>query len=199
MGNLCNRFFSRQSCSDYQMLITSDHSDVEELNDFIDSTYTEFGIYKTDILAYKKDSDVIETLLKLLPLYKTTKLRLQILERFIPTSPSHVKDTLHIEYMKAKKILETLDIVFIKQIIGEFSTCAEPLDQLLSKFTADQSTLCDMEKIMNLIELDEQNSKRLLSETDPINDISDLSQLPAVPTHSLDINDKFGNISALEN
>lgn len=70
--------------------------------------------------------------------------------------------------MKAKKILETLDVVFMKIMIGEFTICSDNVNQLLNKFSIDQTTLCDMEKINTLIDLDEENSKRLLTEIDPL-------------------------------
>lgn len=152
----------------YTLLTSGSDVELEELDNFIETTYKEFGIYKNDIVSRQRDGETVMTLLKLLPLYKKTKLKYQIIERCLPGCPSHVKDALEVEHLKAKKIIETMDIVFIKIIIGEFSVCMDNIDHLLNKFTTDQSTLCDMEKIMNLVEIDEENSKRLLVDIDPV-------------------------------
>lgn len=187
MGNICRKFNPGPIRKDYQLLTPSDDVQLEELQDFIDTTYKEFGVYKNDIISCQKDDEVIQTLLKLLPLYKKTKVKYETLDRYTTACPAHVKEALRIEHMKAKKILDTLDIVFLKHIIGEFSTCSEHLSQLLEKFTVDQTTLCDMEKIMNLIDIDEQNSKKLLIDINTtVEDESELlRQLPTPPTTTI--------------
>ena len=55
--------------SNYQMLY-SELSEQEDLLDFLETKYTDFGILKTDILNYERDSETFKTLLQVLPIYK---------------------------------------------------------------------------------------------------------------------------------
>ncbi|ANC96584.1 tegument protein UL51 [macacine betaherpesvirus 9] len=159
-------------------------SESDELLEFLEMKYSDFGLLKHDIINYEKDTETFKTLLQLLPIYKKTKIRYTLMDRCFVNCPNHIKDALQIEVMKAKKILETMDVVFMKMIIGEFSICADNIDQLLNKFSADQTTLCDVEKIKSLIDLDEENSRRLLIEIDPLlhKETGLYQSLPSVPT-----------------
>nr|ARJ99293.1 U44 [Human betaherpesvirus 6] len=170
MGNCFRRLslFGQSTQANYEMLCSSDDLESEELTYFLDMTYKDFGVYQNDIISHQKDTETMKTLLGLLPMYKKTKLRHTIMERCLSNCPNHVKDALCVELMKAEKILQTMDVVFMKTLIGEFSMCTDNLNQLLNKFATDQSTLSDVEKINSLIEIDGENSKRLLVELDPI-------------------------------
>ena len=73
--------------SNYQMLY-SELSEQEDLLDFLETKYTDFGILKTDILNYERDSETFKTLLQVLPIYKKTKLRYNLIERCLNNCPS---------------------------------------------------------------------------------------------------------------
>ncbi|APZ76273.1 tegument protein [Murid herpesvirus 3] len=195
MGNCLRAYFKGFSTpptsSDYYLLINDDYPEMSELEDFIESQYKDFGIYKNDIINNRTDNEVFASLYKILPIYKRTKLKYQIIEKYMPTCLPHMRDALQVEYKKAKKILEALDVVFLKSIIGEFSICTDNLDCLINKFSTDQSTLCDVNKILNLVEMDGETSKKILMDTD-VNDesICDFPALPEVPHGLLEIETK---------
>ncbi|AGT99238.1 tegument protein [Suid betaherpesvirus 2] len=177
--------------ADYVMLETSDNYEKDELNDFLAANFQDFGVYKNDIINYQKDTENFKNLLLILPFYKRCKLRYETIKNYKPKCLPHIKSALHVEELKAQKIIETMDIIIIKLLIGEFALGESNMEQLLEKFAVDQSTLCDIEKILNLVNIDTEVSGKFL--TEPLPATEDLDALPVMPdaeNHELRLDDR---------
>lgn len=162
--------------------------DLDDLEEFVRSTFSDVSITRNDLLAFRRDSEVADRLLRLMPFYKHCAAKCDCLERFLAAPcKSHMRPPAEVELQKCKRVLQTLDVIMLKLVIGEFSFAdADSLEGLLEKFSTDQSTLCEVEKLERLIMLDEEESKLLMS-TDATErryeeDLSTrLSSLPLIP------------------
>lgn len=164
--------------------------DVEltDLEAFLRDNFSDVGIGCSDLTSFTKDSEVVRHLLRLLPIYKQCMSKYVFLSDFLENHcRPHMRPAAEIECQKSKRVLETLDVVMLKLVIGEFSLSEnEGVETLLEKFSADQSTLLEIDRVERLIDMDRQESKRLMdtevadvTRTEAI--ISQLSQIPAVP------------------
>nr|WEG69756.1 tegument protein UL51 [Mastomys natalensis cytomegalovirus 3]WEG69896.1 tegument protein UL51 [Mastomys natalensis cytomegalovirus 3]WEG70036.1 tegument protein UL51 [Mastomys natalensis cytomegalovirus 3]WEG70176.1 tegument protein UL51 [Mastomys natalensis cytomegalovirus 3]WEG70316.1 tegument protein UL51 [Mastomys natalensis cytomegalovirus 3] len=183
---LCRRTI--RGGSEYIMLKSSDDVEMAELEDFIKDNFDNMGISASDLSEIDRESEVTKHLLKLLPVYKRCVKRHTKLERLLANRcRPHLRTAAEIECQKSKRVTEALDIVILKLLVGEFAFSEdESVEKLLEKFSIDQSTLCEVGKIVRLIDMDRESSQRLLTEGDVFdvesdNIISELEAAPDVP------------------
>lgn len=174
--------------SDYILLKGDVDVDMADLQHFLKENFRDVGILTNDVASFNKDSEVIKHLLRLLPMYKQCMSKYVFLSGFLDNGcRSHMRKAAEIECQKSKRVLEVLDVLMLKLVIGEFSmTETDTLEKLLDKFSADQSTLCEVEKIERLIDIDREESGRLMS-VDIDRDAAILKKLTSMPVIPEDI------------
>nr|WEG68792.1 tegument protein UL51 [Mastomys natalensis cytomegalovirus 1]WEG68928.1 tegument protein UL51 [Mastomys natalensis cytomegalovirus 1]WEG71156.1 tegument protein UL51 [Mastomys natalensis cytomegalovirus 1] len=175
--------------SEYIVLKSSEDVDVAELEVFLRENFENLGISATDLTEIDREAEVTRHLLRLLPVYKRCVRRHTKLDRLLANQcRPHLRAAAEIECQKSKKVMETLDVVILKLLVGQFSLSDDDsVERLLEKFSVDQTTLCEVGKIVRLIDMDRENTKRLVSHGDSESDMGldpilyELENAPSVP------------------
>lgn len=173
---------------DYVLLKPCADVETTDLENFLKENFSDLGIGPSDISNFARDGDVIKHLLRLLPIYKQCMSKYVFLRQFLSSQcRPHMRSAAEIECQKSKRVLDTLDVVMLKLVIGDFSLSeSEGVEKLLEKFSVDQSTLLEIEKLERLIDMDRQESERLMT-TEVAESIKEnelmcrLADTPAVP------------------
>lgn len=189
------RFFGFLSCrrkrfhgGEYVLLKPTDDVDLVDLDSFIRENFSNLGIARSDLVEFDRESEVTKHLLRLLPVYRQCMLRHTRLDQLLTNHcRPHLRSAAEVEQRKSKRVMEMLDVIILKLLVGEFSLSDdESVERLLEKFSMDQSTLCEVEKIARLVDLDREKSGKLLdspvsaeTETDAI--LLELQKIPPVP------------------
>lgn len=171
------------------MLKSSENADVEELEGFLKDNFENLGISMTDLAEIDRESEIVKHLLKLLPVYKRCVRRHSKLDKLLSNQcRPHLRNAAEIECQKSRRVMEALDIVILKLLVGEFSFSEDDsIEHLLEKFSVDQNTLCEVSKIVRLIDMDLESSRKLMesrgveSSSDTI--LCELENMPTVPDH----------------
>lgn len=188
--------------AEYIVLKSSDDVDVEELECFLKDNFENLGISMSDLTEIDRESEITRHLLKLLPVYKRCVRRYSRLDKLLSNKcKPHLRNAAEIECQKSKRVVEALDIVMLKLLVGEFSFSEEDsIERLLEKFSVDQTTLCEVSKIVRLIDMDLESSRKLMdskgmeaSSSDAI--LYELENIPPVPDH---IPESISSVSHLE-
>lgn len=179
---------------EYVLLRPAQDVDVEELQSFLRDNFEGLGIRAIDLTSFSKDSEMTRHLIKLLPVYRQCTAKHAFLKQFLQNQcKPHMRVAAEIECEKSKRILDTLDVMILKLVIGEFSLSSEDgsLERLLEKFSADQTTLCELERIERLVSMDRKESRRLM-ETEAAAEVLEedvlhrLDGIPSIPQEVLD-------------
>lgn len=176
----CRRTF--HDGSEYVALRSTEDLEVTELEAFLRDNFENLGVSAADLAEIDRDSEVVRHLLRLLPVYKRCVRRSSRLDRLLSSHcRPHLRTAAEIECQKSKRVVEALDVVILKLVVGEFSLSDDDsIEKLLEKFSVDQSTLCEVGKIARLIDMDRENSRRLMNSagelTDPDADAEAISE-----------------------
>ncbi|AEV80766.1 tegument protein UL51 [Aotine betaherpesvirus 1] len=151
--------------ADYVLLKPSVDPDLQELQEFLHEHFDDLGVTSTDLANYTKDREVIGHLLKLMPIYKQCQNKCMFLKGYLSDQcRPHTRPSAEVECRKSQRILEALDVVMLKLIIGEFTISDdESLEKLLDKFSADQATLCEVQRVMGLVDMDVEKSSSIMA------------------------------------
>lgn len=165
---LCGWFRCNWRVSDrdeYVLLKSGEDVEMADLEEFLRDNFNNMGVGPSDLAALSRDSDVMRHLLSLLPVYRQCMSRYVFLDKLLSGQClPHMRPAAEVECEKSKRVLQTLDVLMLKLIIGEFSIAeGDTLEKLLDKFSADQSTLCEIGKILRLINMDRQESQVLMT------------------------------------
>lgn len=178
---------------EYILLRPCQDVELSDLETFLRENFSDLGIGCSDLTNFTKDSEVVRHLLRLLPVYKQCMSKYVFLTDFLENRcRPHMRPAAEIECQKSKRVLETLDVVMLKLVIGDFSLSEnEGVDRLIEKFSTDQSTLLEIERLERLIDMDRQESKHLMNTevadaTRAEAIISRLSEIPAIPLEDPD-------------
>lgn len=171
------------------MLKSGEDVDLAELEAFLRGNFETLGISTTDLSEIDRESEVTRHLLRLLPVYKRCVRRHNRLDRLLANQcRPHLRAAAEIECQKSKRVMEALDVIILKLLVGEFALSDDDsVERLLEKFSVDQSTLCEVGKITRLIDMDCESSRRLMddgaSETIDVSDalLRELENAPNVP------------------
>lgn len=168
LRRFCEIFICRRRAragDDYILLTTEQDADVVELESFIRDNFSDMGLRAADIATFARDGEVMRHLLRLLPIYKQCAARHEFLAEFLETRcRPHMRPAAEVECQKSRRIVEILDILMLKLVVGEFSLSeTDTLERLLEKFSVDQTTLCEVEKIERLINMDRHESAKLMT------------------------------------
>lgn len=159
----------------------------------LEERFEAFGLTRHDIDELRRDNSVTAHMLQLLPIYKQCMQNYSVLSKVLKDKcHPHMRSAAETECYKSLRILEVLDVIILKLLVGEFSVPEQDsLNRLLEKFSADQNTLCEVQRIRQLVSMDGLDTQRLMSsvagmderEVDQITDqlIRDISRLPPIP------------------
>lgn len=184
---LCRRTI--KNGSEYVVLKSGEDVDVAELESFLRNNFENLGISPTDLTEIDRESEVTKHLLRLLPVYKRCVKRHSRLDRLLANQcRPHLRAAAEIECQKSKRVMEALDVIILKLLVGEFALSDEDsVEKLLEKFSVDQSTLCEVGKIVRLIDMDCESSRRLMDDSGVEAGVSsdallrELENAPSVP------------------
>ncbi|AWV68156.1 M71 protein [Murid betaherpesvirus 1] len=159
---LCRRTI--RDGSEYIVLRADEDVDIAELEGFLKDNFGNLGVSSADLSEIDRESEVTKHLLRLLPVYKRCVRRQTRLDRLLSNQcRPHLRNAAEIECQKSKRVMQALDIVILKLLVGEFTLSDEDsVEKLLEKFSVDQSTLCEVGRIVRLIDMDRENTQRLV-------------------------------------
>ncbi|AFX83385.1 B71 [Murid betaherpesvirus 8] len=166
--------------SEYIVLRSAEDVDVVELEAFLKDNFENLGITPTDLSEIDREAEVTRHLLRLLPVYKRCVRRYTKLDRLLSNDcRPHLRAAAETECQKSKKVIQALDVVILKLLVGEFSLSDEDsIEKLLEKFSVDQNTLCEVGKIERLIDMDRESSQRLMDKIEPETETSEQAMDP---------------------
>ncbi|AEV80921.1 tegument protein UL51 [Saimiriine betaherpesvirus 4] len=159
--------------ADYVLLKPSEDVELQELQEFLQQHFDQLGVTNGDMSNYARDKSVVEHLLKLMPIYKQCQTKCTFLKSYLSEHcRPHMRPSAEVECRKSQRIMEALDVVILKLIIGEFTMSEdESLEMLLDKFSADQATLCEVQKVMGLVDMDREKSSSMLTTSSEVAEI----------------------------
>lgn len=141
---LCELLMCRRKAApvaDYVLLQPSEDVELRELQAFLDENFKQLEITPADLRTFSRDTDVVNHLLKLLPLYRQCQSKCAFLKGYLSEGClPHTRPAAEVECKKSQRILEALDILILKLVVGEFAMSeADSLEMLLDKFSTDQA------------------------------------------------------------
>ncbi|CCE56741.1 M71 protein [Murid betaherpesvirus 1] len=182
---LCRRTI--RDGSEYIVLRADEDVDMAELEGFLKDNFGNLGVSSADLSEIDRESEVTKHLLRLLPVYKRCVRRQTRLDRLLANQcRPHLRNAAEIECQKSKRVMQALDIVILKLLVGEFTLSDEDsVERLLEKFSVDQSTLCEVGRIVRLIDMDRENTQRLVDgREEPAPPLCDLNGVPSSSSSS---------------
>ncbi|QQL09701.1 Ba100.1 [Baboon cytomegalovirus] len=192
----CRRRISERA--DYVLLQPSEDMNLQEMQGFFEENFSTLGITPEDLKTFAKDQEVVKHLLKLIPLYRQCQMKCRLLQDYLADNcQPHTRPAAEVENQKSQRILHALDVMMLKLVVGEFSMSEDDtLEVLLNKFSTDQLALCEVQKVMGLVDMDCDQSASILDaaaaasadkvvvEEDILND-EVLAMIPHVPDHEV--------------
>ncbi|AEV80607.1 tegument protein UL51 [Cercopithecine betaherpesvirus 5] len=192
----CQRRVSQSA--DYVLLQPSEDMNVQEMHCFFEENFSTLGITPEDLKTFAKDQEVTKHLLKLIPLYRQCQMKCRLLQDFLSDNcQPHTRPAAEVENQKSQRIIQALDVMILKLVVGEFAMSEDDtLEVLLNKFSTDQVALCEVQKVMGLVDMDCDQSTSILDAAgatamdevaangDVLND-EVLSMIPHVPDDEL--------------
>ncbi|QTT59116.1 tegument protein UL51 [Human betaherpesvirus 5] len=164
---LCELLMCRRKAApvaDYVLLQPSEDVELRELQAFLDENFKQLEITPADLRTFSRDTDVVNHLLKLLPLYRQCQSKCAFLKGYLSEGClPHTRPAAEVECKKSQRILEALDILILKLVVGEFAMSeADSLEMLLDKFSTDQASLVEVQRVMGLVDMDCEKSAYML-------------------------------------
>ncbi|AKT72746.1 Cy100.1 [Cynomolgus cytomegalovirus] len=169
--DLARRLWGFLSCqrrasagADYVLLRPSEDVNMQEMQSFFEENFGTLGITPEDLKAFANDDEVTKHLLKLIPLYRHCQVKCRMLQDYLADScQPHTRPAAEVENQKSQRIMQALDVMILKLVVGEFSMSEDDtLEVLLNKFSTDQVALCEVQKVMGLVDMDCDQSTSIL-------------------------------------
>ncbi|AAM00710.1 tegument protein UL51 [Panine betaherpesvirus 2] len=150
--------------ADYVLLQPSEDVELRELQAFLEENFKQLDITPEDLRSFSRDTEVVNHLLKLVPLYRQCQSKCLFLKGYLADGClPHTRPAAEVECRKSQRILEALDILILKLVVGEFvMSDTESLEMLLDKFSTDQASLLEVQKVMGLVDMDCEKSAFML-------------------------------------